>query len=258
MELHHLHVAQRKAGAQCHGEAIAALVARGRVIAVHRRPAASGEQHGLGAHEHVVAGAHVDEQHAGDCRAVGGLDQLDGAVLFQAVDAPRPDLLGEAVHDLDAGQIALVHRAVERLAGEGFLVHRAVGIAVEEAAQLVLQFPYSFNSQGDELPGELLVGQPLAALDGVHEVALDRVFLGERDVVAALDHARAAAFAEQAFHRHGDRELGRRLVRMQRGEQPRAAGAEDQDVCVEGLRNHCIPSTTSTSTKPITSAAEVG
>ena len=53
---------------------------------------------------------------------------------------------------------------------------------------------------------------------------------GQRHVVAALDHARAAALAEQALHRDGDRERGIRLVRMQRGEQPRAAGAEDQDV----------------------------
>ena len=43
--------------------------------------------------------------------------------------------------------------------------------------------------------------QPLAALDRVHEVALDRVARRERDVVAALHHARAAAFAEQALHR---------------------------------------------------------
>ena len=48
MELHHLHVAQRQAGAQRHGDAVHALVARGRVVAVHGRPAAGGEQHGLG------------------------------------------------------------------------------------------------------------------------------------------------------------------------------------------------------------------
>jgi hypothetical protein len=61
-------------------------------------------------------------------------------------------------------------------------------------------------------------------------MALDRVAGGERDVVAALHHARAAALAEQALDRDRDRELRRGLVRVQRGEQPRAAGAEDQDV----------------------------
>src|SRR5262249_42866832 len=69
-----------------------------------------------------------------------------------------------------------------------------------------------------------------AALDRVHEMALDRVFLGERDVVAALHHARAAALAEQALHRDRDRERRIGLVRVQRGEEPRAARAEDQDV----------------------------
>ena len=60
-------------------------------------------------------------------------------MLLQPVDAARPHLLGEPVHDLDAGEVALVHRAVERLAGERLLVDRAVGIAVEEAAELVLE-----------------------------------------------------------------------------------------------------------------------
>ena len=53
-------------------------------------------------------------------------------------------------------------------------------------------------------PGQILVGQPLAALDRVHEVALDRIARGERDVVAALHHARAAALAEQPLDRDGD------------------------------------------------------
>ena len=60
-------------------------------------------------------------------------------MLFEAIDVARPHLLGEAIDDLDAGQIALVHGAVERLAGERFLVDRAVGIAIEETAELVLQ-----------------------------------------------------------------------------------------------------------------------
>jgi len=51
MELHHLHVAQRQPGAQRHGEAVAGLVARGRVVLVHRRPAARGEKHRFRAHE---------------------------------------------------------------------------------------------------------------------------------------------------------------------------------------------------------------
>ena len=75
---------------------------------------------------------------------------------------------------------------------------------------------------------------------GVHEMPLDRVGRRERDVVAALHHAGAAAFAEQALHRDGDVELGPRLLGVQRREQARAAGAEDQDVGVESLHAHSL------------------
>src|SRR5690606_38767360 len=104
-----------------------------------------------------------------------------------------------AVDDLDSGEIALVHRAVEGLAGKCLLVDGSVGIAVEEAAELVLQLADALDRLGDQRPGKVLVREPLAALDGVHEVALDGVARGERDVVAALDHAGAAALAEQAL-----------------------------------------------------------
>ena len=113
--------------------------------------------------------------------------------------------LGEPVDDLDAGQVALVHRAVEGLPGEGLLMDGAVGVAVEEAAELVFQFAHPLDRAGHQRPGEILVGQPVAALDRVHEVPLDGVARSQRDVVAALDHARTAALAEQALDRHGDR-----------------------------------------------------
>ena len=46
-------------------------------------------------------------------------------------------------------------------------------------------------------------------------------------------HFQPQHIAEQAFYRHRDGELGRGLVGVQRGEQPRAARAEDQDVATE-------------------------
>src|SRR3954471_16064113 len=164
-------------------------------------------------------------------------------MVFHALDVAAPDLLREPVDDLDAGEVALVHRAVEGLARKRLLVHGAVGIAVEEAAELVLQLADSHLRFGDELPGKVLVVEPLAALDGVHEMALDGIAFGQRHVVAALHHARAAAFAEQALHRHRDLEPGRGLLRMQRRKQPGAAGAEDQDVGVDAadLHAHAAP-----------------
>ena len=145
-----------------------------------------------------------------------------------------PDLFGEAVDDLDAGEIALVHGAVERLPRERLLVDGAVRVAIEEAAEFVLEFADAARRGLDQLPGELLVVEPAAALDGVHEVALDRIVRRERDVVAALHHAGAAAFAEQALHRDGDVEIRVGFLRVQRREETGAAGAEDEDVGFEG------------------------
>src|SRR5208282_961777 len=79
---------------------------------------------------------------------------------------------------------------------------------------------------------------PLAAFDGVHEVALYRIALVQRHVVAALDHAGAAAFAEQALGCDRDVQCRVRRVRMQRCKQPRAAGAEDQYIGSETLESH--------------------
>ena len=115
---------------------------------------------------------------------------------------------------------------------------RAVGIAVEEAAQLVFQLAHALDRAGDKRPGKILIRQPGAAFDGIHEVALDGIAGAKRDVVAALDHARAAAFAEQSLDRDRDGERWIGLVRVQCGEQPRATGAEDQDIGVQLAHGH--------------------
>ena len=184
MKLHHLHVAQGQAGAQGHRHPVAGLVAGGGVVEVHRGAAAGREQHRLCGHETVPAGAHVDQQRAGDARAVAGGDQLDRAVLLQRVHVERAHLLHHPVDDLDAGEVALVHGAVEALSRERLLVDGPVRVAVEEAADLVLQLPDSLDRALDQPPREVLPRQPLAARDGVHEVALDGVLRRQRDVVA--------------------------------------------------------------------------
>src|SRR5580693_7249054 len=159
-------------------------------------------------------------------------------MLFEPPDRPRPHLLHQPVDDLDAREVALVHGAIECLAGEGLAVQRPVGIAIEEATDLVFQLLHPLDGLGDQGPGQLLMRQPFAAFDGIHEMALDGVAGIKRDVVAALHHAGAAAFAEQTFADDGDVEIGVRLQRMQRGKQPGAAGAEDQNVGLEMLDIH--------------------
>ncbi len=200
------------------------------MVLVHRRAAAGGEQHRFCLDDDELAGAHIDEQHAGEGVAVLRTDQFDRAVLLEPEDAARPHLFGQATDDFDAGQIALVDGAIEGLSGERFLMDRPVGIAVEETAELVFEFADAGLRAGHQRPGEVLVIQPLAALDRVHEVSLDRIAGCERNVVSALNHARAAGFSEQALDRNRDLERGIGLVRVQRREQTGAARAENEDV----------------------------
>ena len=160
-------------------------------------------------------------------------------MLLQALDAgARPDLLHQPVDDLDAGQITLVDGAIEGLAGKRLAVQRAVRIAVEEAADLVLELGDPLDCLGDERPGQVLVGQPLAALDRVHEMPLDRVAPVDRHVVAALHHAGATALAEQTLG--GDRNGERRIsgVGVQCSKQAGSARAEDQDIRSEPFQRH--------------------
>src|SRR5262249_22736212 len=105
------------------------------------------------------------------CPVAGG-DGIERSMLFPTPRASCPDLLGEAVHDLDAGQVTLVHGAVERLSRERLLMDRSIGIAIEEASELVLELAYPRDRAGDERPCELLVRQPFAAFDRIHEMAL--------------------------------------------------------------------------------------
>ena len=107
--------------------------------------------------------------------AVGGRDEVERAVVFEATDVAAPDLFGEAVDDLDAGEVALVHGAVEGLPGKGLLMHGAVGIAVEEAAELGLQLADAARRGLTSSQARSWSIEPAAALDGVHEMALDRI-----------------------------------------------------------------------------------
>jgi hypothetical protein len=197
------------------------------VVAIHGWAAAGCQQHGLGGHIAKAARTHIDQQNAGQRLPVRGWNERYRAMLFEALDRPRPNLLHQPVDDLDPGKIALVHGAIEGLAGKCLAMQRPVGVAIEETADLVFQLLHALDGLAHERPGHVLVGQPLAALDGIHEVTRDGVTRVERDVVAALNHARAAALADQALAGDGNAEVRVGLIGVQSRKQTGTAGTQD-------------------------------
>ena len=80
-------------------------------------------------------------------------EQIEAAGLFQHGDVRLfQDPVAQVRHDLDAGEIAFVNRAVERLAGERLLVDRAVGVAVEQAADAVFELDDAVGRIGHQAP----------------------------------------------------------------------------------------------------------
>ena len=177
MELYHLHVAQRQTCAQRHGKAVHALVAGWRVVAIHGRAAAGCQQHGLRGHnsERSPERMSIIRTPAKACRSAVGMS-AHRAVLFEALDRPRPDLLQQPVDDLDPGKIALVHGAIEGLAGKR-LCHAACRRGCDRRSSRP-RFPAPARARRPcvtSVQAMFWLRQPLAALDGVHEVTLDRV-----------------------------------------------------------------------------------
>ena len=233
MELDHFHVAQFQTGIKRHGHTVAGLVARRRVIKIHGWPATTGQQHSLGTNEEEFTGPHIDHHDAGKRVTGGGLDQRNGPAFFQPAQRIAHHLLHQPVDDLDSRQIAFMDCAVKALPGESFLMQRAIGVAVKEAAEFIFKLMDTLNSGCHQPPGEILIGQPFAADNGVHEVTLNGIRRVQRHIVATLHHPGAAAFADQSLDRQCGFKVGSRLLGMESGKQPCPAGADDQDVGVE-------------------------
>ena len=237
MELDHLHVAQRQTRAQRHGETVHALVAGRRVIAVHGRAAAGRQQHGLRRDEAELAGADVDHQHAGERAVLAGMSATARCSSRRRIGRAHTCSISRLMISMPVRSPLCTVRS-KVWPAKALPCRRAVGVAIEEAADLVLQLAHALDRGRHQRPGQLLVRQPFAALDGVHEMALDRIAGIERHVVAALHHAGAAALAEQALAGDRDVESGIGREGMQRREQPGAAGAEDQNVGLQAFEGH--------------------
>ena len=235
VELHHLHVAERKTRPVPERDPVGGFVSRACDHPVHRGPTAGREERGARSDSQEPPRPDVEEQRARRAPRVVA-HELDGAALLERRDArPRLCLLGQPVHDLDTGQVSLVDRPVVALAREGLLVDPPLARPVEEAAVAPLELERAARRLGDERPDKLLVVDEAAARERVEQVRLERVGLGEDRVVATLDHAGAAGPPEEPFDDHRHAELRRRVGGVERGAEARAARAEDQDVRLGGV-----------------------
>ena len=98
-----------------------------------------------------------------------------------------------------------MHGSIEGLASKRLLMHGAIGVAIKKATEFVLKLTDTSLRTSHKLPSKFLVIQPLATLNGIHEVTLNRIPLRKCHVIAALHHARTTAFAEQSLDDDGDR-----------------------------------------------------
>src|SRR3989442_5101779 len=235
MELHNLHVAERRPRPVRERDAVGGLVRRARECGVHRGPGPRRQERDARGDHDEAPRPDVEDQRARRAPRVVA-QQLDGAALLEPRDVrTRLGLLGQAVHDLDAGEVAFVDRAVVALAGERLLVDPALARPVEEAAVAPFELERASWRFGDERPDELLVVDEAAARERVEQVRLEGVGLGEDRVVAALHHAGAAGAPEEPLDDDRDAELRRRVGGVERGAKARAARAEDQDVGLGGV-----------------------
>jgi hypothetical protein len=175
MELHHFHIHQTRPGSEGHGQAVGGLLGRGRHDLVHCRAGSGREQRGFGAHHQKGPPTHIDAEGSRHTVAVGSVQELDAAMILQVRDLVTEHLLHQPRHDLDAGEVATMHGAVEGLPGEGFLMDRPIGVAIEETPQAIFQPANAVGGGFDQRPGELLVVEAGAALDGILEVLGQRV-----------------------------------------------------------------------------------
>src|SRR5439155_1838793 len=179
------------------------------------------------------AGALVEHEGAG-AASVRIERQLHRAAFLERPHVrSHGNLLAQAIHDLDAGEIALVNCAVVGLAGERLLVDVAVGPPIEEAAVARLELEDAGGRFGDQRPHQLLIVDEAAALERVEQVRLERIGRSEHGVVASLDHPRAAGAAEQALDDDPDAQAWRRVGGVQGSAEAGAAGAQDQEIEVE-------------------------
>ena len=234
VELPELQVLQRDARACGHAQAVAGV---DEGVGRCRKDAASatrGQQHGLGVQFVQVAGFQFQRGYA-DHVALSVADQVQRHPFHEEVGLGFDVLLVQRVQHGVAGTVGrgagALHgllTVVGRVAAEGALVDGAVGVAVERHAEVFELDHHLGCFAAHELDG-VLVGQPVAALDGVVEMVVPVVFAL---VAQRCGHAALRCHGVRA----GGEDLGQAghvqacAGQFQRGAHARAAGTDDDHV----------------------------
>ena len=74
-------------------------------------------------------------------------------MLLEPANIACPDLFCQSAHDLDPGQIALMHCPIKCLPSEGLLMNCSVRVPIKKTAQLVFQLMDSGDRGIDQGPG---------------------------------------------------------------------------------------------------------
>ena len=226
VELHELHVLQRQARLEHQGHAVAGVGVGVGGDLPGAAVAAGGQQHGAGVEDVQPALADVPgHQPAGDVVLQQQRQHLE---LVEEQHVVLQALLVEGVQQHVAGDVLGEAGARRRVAAEGALVDAAV-LGAREGDPHVLELVDGLQRLVDEALDDVLVGQVVAALDGVEHVGFQRVLghVGQGGGDAALRPARVRARrVDLADHGGGQAALGH----LQGGAQAGQAGADDDGV----------------------------
>ena len=94
--------------------------------------------------------------------------------------------------------------SVKCLTRKCFLMKCAIRITIKKTANFIFQLMYPRHCRADQTPCHILIRQPLAANDCIHEMALHRVLWVQCHIITTLHHACAATFPNQALYRYSD------------------------------------------------------
>ena len=226
VELDHLEVGDRHAGAQGGGDAVAGRLGRVGGHREHLAGPAGRHQHGSSPH---LDGAVVAVEHPDPDAAAALHEEVDHEAALVARHRRPADGLDERPLDLDAGgRAAGVHHPGQLVAAFAGQLELTGVVPVEPGAELD-QVAHPVGSLVDQDPHRVSVAQPAARGEGVGEVQVGRVGRpAERGGDAALGPPGGGP-VQRALGEHGDPEPVT-LGGADRCREPGDAGPEHEQV----------------------------